>query len=195
MASSSGNFTLFTYLSWTSLPDTYFNSYVVYSTGSGCGTLLTVQKLHVGMSAIKSTRWSSLYVSSNYCKQHILPIWSCMWYLFCSYMFSKADNQKYLSTYILLISKNFVQSLSNTWKSNSFVKERGMKFCTQYHNNRTHVKTIVLHHLGKKIWDIWEFFPNVGLPPPHPPFWETLVKKRVDFVKILVCFLIDFGVI
>ena len=84
-----------------------------------------------------------IYASSNNCKQHILQFWSCMWYLFCSYMFSKADNQKYLS---ISCSCRRI-SFGVAWKGNSFVKERGMKFCTQYHNNRAHVKTIVLRHL------------------------------------------------
>ena len=180
MASSSGNFTLFTYLSWTSLPDTYFNSYVVYSTGSGCGTLLTVQKLHVGESAIKINQMRPLiYASSNNCKHHILPIWSCMWYLFCSYMFSKADNQKYLS---ISCSCRRI-SFGVAWKGNSFVKERGMKFCTQYHNNRAHVKTIVLYHLGKKIWDYLGIFPKRWTPPSPSPLLGNPRKKKGWFCE------------
>ena len=40
----------------------------------------------------------------------------------------------------------------------------------------------ILLYLGKasekKYGIIWEFFPNVGPPPPTPPFWEPLVQKK-----------------
>ena len=36
---------------------------------------------------------------------------------------------------------------------------------------------ILRYALKKKPDIIWEFFPNVGPPPPTPPFWEPLIQN------------------
>ena len=38
---------------------------------------------------------------------------------------------------------------------------------------------VIREPVRKKYGIFWEFFPNVGPPPPTPPIWEASVQKKI----------------